>query len=66
MMENSRNFIPIQENTVVITSVPLVLHFLPDLRSQATSYGKLECPPLSQLINWESWLEKNRGDRTQY
>lgn len=57
MMENSRNFIPMQENTV-ITSVPLVLHFLLDLRSQVTSYGKPECSSLLQLINWESWLEK--------
>lgn len=66
MMENSQNFIPIQENTVIITSIPLVLCFLLDLHGQATSYGKQEHSPLLQLINWESWLEKARSDRTQY
>ena len=66
MMENSRNFIPFQENTVIITLIPLVSHFLPDLHSQATSYGKPECSLLLQLINSVSWLEKARGDRTQY
>lgn len=66
MMENSQNFIPIQENTVIITLIPLVLHFLLDLHSQATSYEKQEHSPLLQLINWESSLEKPKGDRTQY
>lgn len=66
MIENSLNFIPIQENAVIITLIPLVLRFLLDLHSQATSYGKLERSPLLQFINWESWLEKARGDRTQY
>lgn len=66
MMENSRDFIPIQANTVIITPVPLGLHFLLDHRSQATSHGKLEHSPLLQLINWEFQLEKARGDRTQY